>query len=317
MNKIQIQFFIKKILSFFDVRVIGVTEKRNINFLLENFLGKEGVVATINANANINCIIFSKDRPLQLHALLGSIKDHLSGVGTIHILYCASNIDYELGYQRLAVESNLKNVNWCREEDFQVDLLKIVNRINSKSLFFLVDDIIFTENVNFDDFGEVDTNKYVISLRLGANLRYCYMSNARQRLPNFTLNSEKIDDKFLLWNWSDGKWDWGYPLSLDGHIFSTNEIIKIFNLITFSNPNSLEGAMQIFSDIYKKKIGLCYFKSRLVNIPNNKVQNSNNNRFQGNDPKKLLKLWNSGFRINYKLYYGFNNKSVHEEIDIV
>jgi len=312
MNKVRLQLMIKNVLNFFGLKLIGINEYRNINFLLETLLEGEGSYG----NANTNIIIFSKDRPLQLHALLGSIEDCVTGVGATHILYHASNTTYESGYHRLAVECNLPNVNWYKEEDFRADTLKILDKIRSKLLFFLVDDIIFTEKVNCDDFKHLDTKKYILSLRLGGNLSYCYMADAKQPLPKFSPYPDVKNNEFLLWKWSDGKWDWGYPLSLDGHIFSSNEIKKIFKATFFNSPNSLESAIQIFYYPYKRRMGVCYLKSRLVNIPNNKVQNLNKNRSQGNDPEKLHELWINGFRINYRRYYGLDNKSVHEEHDL-
>jgi hypothetical protein len=233
-------------------------------------------------------------------------------------LYQASSEAYNYAYEQLRLECTLKNIYWNQEVDFRSDLLKILKKINSNLTFFLVDDIIFTEKVNFEDFKNIDFSNHVASLRLGKNLNYCYMSDAKQRLPIF-LNCANLnvnDSQFLYWSWSHGSWDWSYPLSLDGHIFLSIEISKIINLINFSNPNSLEGAIQIFSDLFKSRYGVCYHKSRLVNIPNNTVQSGNGNRSQGSNPEYLLRLWDRGFRINHYYYFGYKNKSVHEELEL-
>ena len=297
------------------MRVVGLNQYKNLNFLLNKLL-EEAPKESGGSSFNVDCIIFSKDRPLQLHALLGSMIDCLIGCRNIHILYQSSSKDYNKAYEKLGIEFNYLNLQWYKEDNFRLDLFKILKKIDSKILFFLVDDIIFIEKVNLYDFKNIDIENHIISLRLGRNLSYCYMSDAKQRLPKFLKNSGPSNNKFLFWLWSKGKWDWGYPLSLDGHLFPAYQIKRIINLTEFKSPNSLEGAIQIFSDLFKQRLGVCYEKSRIVNIPNNKVQDENKNRFQGNDHLELLKLWNQGFRINYQHYYGYNNKSTHEELDL-
>ena len=48
-----------------------------------------------NENNNVDIIIFSYDRPLQLYAFLESIDQYCVGVGKCFVLYRASDKDYE------------------------------------------------------------------------------------------------------------------------------------------------------------------------------------------------------------------------------
>ena len=45
------------------------------------------------------------------------------------------------------------------------------------------------------------------------------------------------------WHWMGMEGDWGYPMSLDGHIFRTAEIAPLLEHLDYRNPNVLEAAL--------------------------------------------------------------------------
>jgi ubiquinone/menaquinone biosynthesis C-methylase UbiE len=63
------------------------------------------------------------------------------------------------------------------------------------------------------------------------------------------------------------------------------------------------------------RYGLCYTKSRIINIPCNKVQIENSNTYGDIDQEFLLKKWEAGYQIDFRKFYGFVNQSAHQNVD--
>jgi hypothetical protein len=150
---------------------------------------------------------------------------------------------------------------------------------------------------------------------MGENLDECYTKRQKQSKPVFKTDMIKDTDK-ICWKWSEGELDWAYPLSVDGHIFSREEILACMKNIDFNSPNTFEGNLQSFNKHFNKRIGVCYKKSRLVNIPVNKVQNENDNRYGDLHQDELLKKWNEGYQMDFRKLYGMVNNDVHQEMVI-
>ena len=112
-------------------------------------------------------------------------------------------------------------------------------------VFFLVDDVLFIDNFDMCDFAKFDTDKMVPSLRMGLNLEKSYTVQKEQPLPELLSYPGSEEDK-IFWKWNLGAHDWSYPLSVDGHFFSTQEIIAMTKLIRFSAPNTYEDQLQKF-----------------------------------------------------------------------
>ena len=126
--------------------------------------------------------------------------------------------------------------------------------------------------------------------------------------------SEANRDDLLCWTWQQGMHDWAYPLSVDGHIFSTVEIVALAEHTEFLSPNTFEANLQQYEAFFKRRLGVCYRKSRMVNIPCNKVQTDNANIHGDIHQDELLAKWEHGMRIHYQSLYGMDNKSAHQEI---
>lgn len=300
--------------SALGVKVIRRHEWDSINHVISQLLSSALRVKASTQAAQVQGVVFSKDRPLQLAATLGSFLDQVHGAGPLHVLYVASSARYEMAYKKLQAEYAPPYVFWQKQISFKTDLVRLLHSICARSVFFLVDDIVFIESVDIDELSEFDPQEFIVSLRLGQNLTRCYTGNSRQRTPIFARPT--TNPSLLSWKWRDGDWDWGYPLSLDGHFFSATEISLMANLLEYRAPNSFEGALQVFTDVFRSRAGICYTKSRIVNIPHNKIQKENSNRSQGNSAEELLAAWEDDCRIDFKSLYGFENRSAHEEISL-
>lgn len=264
----------------------------------------------------VECLIFSKDRAMQLHALLGSIKDKVSPAVPVHVLYHSSSALHQRSYETLINQlAGHHQVTFTRQRDagsFKQDTLALLEKIQADRIFFLVDDLLFIEQVDLRDLVSFDTRTFVPSLRMGANLKRSYTVQQDQPLPE-QLRPDRPSG-LLVWKWEEGQLDWGYPLSVDGHIFSTAEIKIISKAIEFAAPNTYEDALQLFMRIFRKRQGVCYEKSKIVNIPCNKVQDEKRNISGDIHQDYLAEQWLNGRQIDYRGLYGVMNISAHQEL---
>lgn len=264
----------------------------------------------------VECIIFSKDRALQLHALLSSYFEKISSPPGVHILYQSSNISHQKAYEKVIALFTGDHTSFIRQKSdhsFREDILHLLGSLQSEKIIFLVDDNLFIEDVDMEDFAKFNTDKFVPSLRMGANLSECFPLQRMQPRPEFLPYLSEEPDK-IVWRWDQGIYDWGYPLSLDGHLFSTREITAMTELISFKAPNSYESNLQRFRWLFLSRLGAGYCKSKIVNIACNKVQSENDNICGDIHQEYLLEQWHKGFQMDYRQLYGFINKSAHQNI---
>jgi len=263
------------------------------------------------------CIVFSKDRALQLHALLSSCLVKVVSPVPIYVLYHTSTPAHQKAYDDVrSIFCNNDHISFIQQDSddsFRSDLIALLQSIHSEKLFFLVDDVVFIEDVDIKDLTQFDTDTFVPTLRMGLNLTRCYTVQQEQPLPEFIPDGVKDKDK-VTWQWDQGICDWCYPISLDGHFFSTHEMTTMIQLVDFSAPNTLEDELQKFRRFFLFRTGIAYRKSRIVNIPCNKVQRENKNIHGTLHQDFLLEQWERGYQMDYGNLYGVTNESAHQEI---
>ena len=263
----------------------------------------------------VECIIFSKDRALQLHALLSSYYEKVLSPAPVHVLYQASTPAHQAAYDDVQALFSGKDAVFVRqrsEKSFRQDVLDLLKKLQSEKVFFLVDDILFTEDVDLADFAKFNTDLFVPSLRMGENLTTCFTLQKEQPKPQFLTHEAAGPDK-MVWRWEQGVYDWNYPLSLDGHLFSRREISVMTDCIVFLAPNSYEANLQRFRWLYLNRLGVSYRKSKVVNVACNKVQTENDNLCGNVHQDVLLEQWHKGFQMDYRQLYGLTNRSAHQD----
>lgn len=260
-------------------------------------------------------IVFSKDRALQLHALLSSYLENVISPVPLHILYHTSTEEHRKSYEEIVkiFSGKFSFIKQDSDASFKSNLEQILDLVRSPKVFFLVDDILIIDKFDMRDIASFDTDKVVPSLRMGLNLKKCYTIKKEQPLPELISYTDGDEDK-IFWKWNQGVYDWSYPLSVDGHFFSTQEITAITKLIDFSAPNTYEDQLQKFRRFFLFRMGVGYKKSKIVNIPCNKVQTENKNICGDTHQDLLLEQWMKGYQMDYRCLYGFSNVSAHEEI---
>lgn len=315
-----LKYFSKKIANLFGLSLekTAALEKRISN---EKFLEQLLEIYTdskeeVNQKTPAEVITFSMDRAIQAHALLSSFYEKASRELKVHIFYKANSPEHDRAYSDLQDIFKRKDVNFVKQVSkatFRDQLLEIIKSVKTSRVLFLVDDIIFKEDLDIDDLAKFDPLRYVLSLRMAPSYTRNYTFNVEQKKPEFS----KIENNELnRWEWSKGEYDWNYPVSVDGHLFLTKEILFLSENTAFTTPNSYEGNLNSHKRFFVNRYGLCYDKSKIINLPINRVNIDTENLAGSIDPEFLLKKWNEGMQIDYKAVYGFNNISAHQEIPI-
>ncbi len=233
--------------------------------------------------SDLDVVIFSKDRAMQLDALLRSIRAFMPLPHRMHVVYNASNDHYEEGYNLLRRWH--PRINWvCDKDLFQSCVHVLLHQIRQgpgKYLMFLVDDMLFTRPFTAAALMtnlESDEDILAVSLRMSEDIRYCYTRNIDTTPPDFS-NGYR-------WTWkgaSPGYWN--YPMSLDGNIYRTRDIVRLIRELQFQSPNTLEAAMA--GRALKRPDMLCEQRASVINVADNRVQEQFKNRSGDGDPAAL------------------------------
>jgi hypothetical protein len=264
--------------------------------------------ATITINTLTEGLVFSKDRPMQLHALLTSYFQRAFNPAPLTVLFKCTDNGFRDCYEELMQEMEGFPVRFVEENHFYQQVVKWVELIKADRIFFMTDDAIILDDFDFNDmllFNPLDT---VFSLTKGMDLTYCFNHNCQQDLPDFKKISNSNNGRPLLlqWEWEDLKRspDWSYPLSLDATFFFREEMKAMLDYTRFHNPNSMEAGLQVFVNAFLPRKGACYTKAKYVNVPCNLVQSDFRNRTTGAfTVEELKQWWLSGKRIDIQKFW--------------
>jgi len=259
----------------------------------------------------IKIIAFSKNRPVQLFALIESFFRHCADAdfADFVVLY-KSDPEYAETYKDV-LSLVPKSVRTIEEGNFQKDLTRELIFSRSEYSMFLVDDIVFKAAFSLSNCLSVllkNSECLSFSLRLGRGLDACYSCSCAQREPSFTQEGE-----ILVFNHVNEGGDYGYPISLDGNIFRAKEFNDLCYRIDFrfSSPNTLESALSAISKHSYLPNTACFIEPKLFNIPDNIVNTDIRNRNEQNDPARFLRIWNDGRKIDIWKFAGVKNTSCH------
>jgi|WetSurMetagenome_2_1015567.scaffolds.fasta_scaffold01696_5 hypothetical protein len=227
----------------------------------------------------INTIIFSKDRAMQLDALLRSIHKFAPQIEYPLVIWRSTGEDFDRAYRVLRIEHGIQ-IRTQREQDFAADVKKAIC-CSLPLLQFLVDDDVFYRKVPCVKVYPGCT----FAPRLGVNCTHCYAVDAKCNL------------------------DFCCEFSLDGHVYRLDDVREGITAAGFTNPNTLETAMSWFHTALV--IGQY---SSLVGIPHNRV-GDNTNRHAGGDPAELNRRYLEGWRIDLDAMDFRNVIGAHQDIE--
>lgn len=263
-------------------------------------------------------VIFSKDRPLQLEALLSSLALHCQDAPSLllKVIYKTSNWRQQSLYRHLMSEH--PEVIFIREHDFRADTLGLLT--GADHVLLLVDDTVFIRNFTASTLVEaLDQRPEAVglSLRLGRNTTYCYSLDRAQPLPQL----EPIGPALFMFRWTDAEGDFGYPLEVSSSIYRTANLLPLLTQSAFNNPNTLEAHLAEQATHYRasKPFLICPIDSLAFSAPLNKVQSVCNNRAGAKmeySPGALAWLFAEGQRVNVGAFLDFVPRACHQEVEL-
>lgn len=306
---------INKIFRPFNIQLNNITALKHqtdgyktmiecvFQFYQDAFTGRH-----LSINKDISGIVFSKNRAMQLHALISSYFHYTKNYVPLTVLFTYSDEQHKISYEILQRELSAFPVTFIYETNFSLQLKEIVSNTHADRIFFMTDDAVFLDHYNLSDCLDFDPTKNIFSLRLGADFDFCYSYNRKQAVPAFS--PININGKNLVgWIWENmtESPDWIYPLSVDATIFLKKEIELLLYHISFKSPNSLESQLQPYTKFFVQRRGICYPKVKYVNVPCNIVQTEYNNITTGTfSTSELLEKFLRGQRIDWKKLEKFN-----------
>jgi len=257
--------------------------------------------------AELQIIIPSKDRAAQLDLLLRSLKAMFAewDQQRVTILHRSTTNDYAEGYER--IKDCHPEFEYVAEVKFREDLPKQVG--DEPYLQFLMDDDVLVRpySLECEEFVRFRDNPHIaaLSLRMAPYMDYCYTENMSISPPPFLANRA--------WLWPGMRGDWGYPHSVDGSVWRTEDVVETIQHGTYTAPNNLEPTLRF---AMKRPMALCFSEPRLVNIAANTVQDAcAANRHGGGSAEECNKRFLGGERIGMGNFKGLRQPSPHFELD--
>lgn len=201
----------------------------------------------------ISIIVFSKGRPMQLHAYLESLV-HFSDAQEeqITILYCETE---GIRYDR--VMKAFPKVHWMIEKKFESNLKEAVSNAG-EYIMFDCDDVVFTHTFSLQKaqaYLQSHEQVFGFSLRLEANIT-----------PRPTKLSS--NDKIIEWDRNCAEQHYNCPWELNCTLYRKADIEKLIEENPIKNPNFFEAMVtqeQRQKPIYKRKMK--EFKHKLAKFP--------------------------------------------------
>ncbi|MGO9959100.1 MAG: glycosyltransferase [Solirubrobacteraceae bacterium] len=262
----------------------------------------------------LEALIFSKDRACQLDLLLRSMKYFFAewASSDVQILYTFSSPDFGCGYALVQAEhpefSYVCELN--SSSSFRELTLGLVAGERPYVTFF-VDDDVFKEPFTLEapEFAALATDSLLmcLSLRMCPRMNYAYTLDRFTAIPRF--------DRGTVWDWRHGEGDWGYPMSIDGHIFRTGELVQLIRVLDFSDPNTLEDALS--RNPLPMPRAICFAESKIVNLPINRVQDTFPNRHGYVGAAFLNEQFLAGLRLSLATVIGVRPPSPHHELELL
>lgn len=260
-------------------------------------------------------IVFSFNRPVQLHATLASYLHHVQNPSPLIVQYRSTNERATKAYNELKKLFAKAPITWVEETTCRATLLEILEGLTTPKLFFLVDDDIFVNPVDMAAFTAINPLEYVPSLRLHPGLSQSYTMRMAQPAPQLEPSTAHKD--MQQWTWGAAGNEWDYPYSVEGHLFDTAEILMMTRASPFKAPNTYEGVLHGFAAHARPRPGLCFKTPVLFNNPCNKVQVENDNHAgltNAFSPEAMLDQWEYGKQIDFLALAGTSYPAPHWEV---
>jgi hypothetical protein len=261
----------------------------------------------------ISCLVFSRNRPMQLDALLRSIETHAQALyGETTVLYRSDSPMHALAYLD-CLKAHPRVESQRQSSSFELDLREWFDRSSGDWIGFHCDDDLFYRSPLVEPLPAADELCY--ALRLGKNTTFCHPLGVEQQVPT------ALEVCGAPWFWPAADHDFGYPFSLDGHIYRRSSIGALLAELRFDSPNDFEhrGQLLMREPGWPKLIHAPY-RSCVVSVPANRVNDGYANPCSDNpdwQPANLTVRFLAGERIWPERMDFSDVHGAHQEIPLV
>jgi hypothetical protein len=251
----------------------------------------------------VETIVFSRDRPAQLDLCLRSIRAHLPDLAPVTVIHRSSGPAFADGYELCRAQH--PEVTFVAETDFRRQVLALLASSGSHLATFLCDDDVAFRAPNLGlvrAMMDIWPTILCFSLRLGANTTQCYSLRKSQEAPP-TDTGKTRSGASRHWSWRGAEGDWGYPGSLDGHIWRREQVLTLISSRTnWGSPNELEDALNQACQTALLPEMASFAQSCLTGVPVNSVQSSHDTNRHGErfhaDPRTINDRYLQGARLS-------------------
>lgn len=297
-------------------------------------------------------IIFSRDRPLQLHCTLQTLLQHGQGLAGVPIQVLLRATDdvylrqYREVYSELSRLHQTCSLLFLEEQTFAEDLAACLFQPTVRTGFFShwqwpgseparplertaerfahvllgVDDCIFVAPFEFPAVSRLLARRPDIlgcSLRLGRNATVNYMAQTTQTVPPLTPS----DAGLVSFDWTTAEGDFGYPLEVSSSVYRVADLWPVLAAGRPRNPNLLEYQLtELCARFASQKPLLACFETAVAFCnPINLVQTVSDNRAGGDlayDALALSRRFARGERVRQDQFWGFVPTGCHQEVPL-
>ena len=263
----------------------------------------------------IKTIVLSYNRASQLDLLMQSIwKNARFLMYDLSIFYKHSDDRFKIGYDDCKGEWAF---NWVYENNFQDDIVNLLDTNNPYTVFFTDDDIFYRAFPYSNDlitlFEEFEIGCF--SFRLGNNtIVQDQYQNVLGEPPQTLITVNKT---FQIWDRNQARHNFSYSFSVDGHVYRTKTLLTMAKSVKFDLPNAFEARMCEMKSLISPLMCSCD-QSFVFSNPINTVSpaGTNSGRIYPRSVSELNELYLSGKRIKLDKLC-FDIKGCHQEIPLV
>ena len=192
-------------------------------------------------------VIFSKDSPENLYALLQSIENYVEGLNKISVLYRSTTNSTETGY--LGAKLQFPKVYFVKQEGPPGDFKRRINQIAFDAshaecchILFTPDTLLINEPINLSEgiCALEETKAYGLYYRLHTKRTFCTALQRYQPLPLYTaLPGIASGERPLSWQFYEAADDFNTPNNTDFTLYRKEDLKALFLKMNFHNPKTL------------------------------------------------------------------------------
>jgi len=254
-------------------------------------------------SGGIHCLVFSKDRAMQLDAFLHSAEKY-APYKSVKVLATGNAFGLD---GRLLRDHPRLQWSWdagCFENQVRAFLAE-----HERVVFHTDDDVFYRPASIFDVCYSVPPNEWPpSSFRLGKNTTYCHPLDCEQEPP-----------AHFPWRWREAQGDFGYPLCLNGTVYQSADLLPLLQGWHFQNPTELEAGLAYRAELFRPEYMTAPRHSCCVSLPHNRVSSSSGCRTGSNplwQPDSLRDLYLDGYRIDLDRMDFTNIVGAHQEVPL-